>query len=253
MTRTAGDVYFSFASPYAWRAAAALASGLPLQWHPFWDPAEAAIRDELAERGASVVYTPMPFQKVLYGLHEMRRRAARERRSVALPRDRSAYWDVAHLAFLDARRQGAGGAFLQRAFAARWEEGRDITRVETLAALFHELELDTRALPSLTADRGLCREAAEALGRAYRLGIFGVPSFVCRQRCYWGVDRMDDFLSDLNGAWQRSDALAAVASGAEAAVGEPAEAVGAYSIPDPPPEVIESVGMYDYDHPGGCG
>jgi 2-hydroxychromene-2-carboxylate isomerase len=239
----AGDVYFSFASPYSWRAASLLRGESGLQWIPFWSPEGGNIRRQIEGRAAAVVYTPMPFQKVLYALRETRRCAAREGRRMALPRDRNAGWDLPHLAFLAARRAGLGEAFLRRAYQARWEDGRDITRVGQLSTLFEAIGLDSRVLTSLTEDSDVCEEAAEGLCRAYRHGVFGVPYFVHRQESYWGIDRMSEFLSDAQGPCEESDLPPS----------EPAKTARAGSIPDPPAEVLECVGMYDYDHPGGCG
>lgn len=243
MSRQRAEVFFSFVSPYAWNAALGLDRIDDIRWTPFWAPTSAEIRQRLERHGHQVLGSPMPFQKVLYALGHLRRRAAARGTAMALPRDRHADWDLPHLAFLAARKHGKERAFLLDAYTTRWVNGEDITSVECLARIFERIGLDSGAASSVQSDSDLWDEAADGLSRAYRNGVFGVPFFVGAHESYWGIDRMSDFVLELDEQTDHGEHAAAPDHDGSA------ESL----IPDPPPEVVDTIGMYDFDHPGGCG
>jgi 2-hydroxychromene-2-carboxylate isomerase len=243
MNRNCGEVFFSFVSPYAWKAALFLERYRNVRWTPFWVPVRQEIRQRLEARGHDVAVSPMPFRKVLYALGDLRRRAAARGEAMALPRDRHADWDLPHLAFLEAKRNAKDREFLMSAYRARWVNGDDITSTDGLARVFESVGLDSQVLTSLAGDHDVCEEAAEGLSRACRSGVFGVPFFVGGRESYWGIDRMSDFIRELDEQTEREDGSAGV---------EESRSAGTH-IPDPPPEVVDTIGMYDFDHPGGCG
>lgn len=81
--------------------------------------------------------------------------------------------------------------FLRRAFAAVWEEERDLGDPATVAALAREAGFDPE--PLLDRARGSTTEAIYALNleNAIAADVFGSPAYVLDGEVFWGQDRLD--------------------------------------------------------------
>jgi 2-hydroxychromene-2-carboxylate isomerase len=226
--------YVSFRSPYSWLAYRDLAGSYPdllrqLEWRPFWEPDEWS-RRLLVEAGGDFPYVDMSRAKSLYILQDVRRLARRRGLRLAWPVDRKPVWEVAHLAYLVAARQGHGPAFAAKVYEARWERGRDISDPATIAAIAADLGLDPDALAHAESNPEVRRDGVRALLDVCRDGVFGVPFFVAGRERFWGVDRLPDFIEAVTG---------------EAVTGDP-DVTAADAAPSPAPAA-------DQGHAGGCG
>jgi 2-hydroxychromene-2-carboxylate isomerase len=222
--------YFSFRSPYSWLAHEELlrlhpARAAALEWIPFWEPDEG-MTAELANAGGTFVYAAMSRAKHFYILQDVRRLCAERGLPMRWPVDRAPHWEVPHLAYLAAARQGAGERFAAAVFRARWHEGRDICRPETVRELAGEVGLDPAELAGAATDAELRAAGLAALLKVSRDGVFGVPFFVSGHDKYWGLDRLAAFLAAGGDGWQA-----------------PAAAGG--------PDLVEV--MAEPGHAGGCG
>lgn len=189
--------YFSLRSPYSWIGYRDLLDVYPdvaaaVQWLPFWEP-EPDLLHRLQAAGDSFPYVDMSRAKALYILQDVRRLARRRDLDMVWPVDRSPRWEVAHLAYLAAVRLDAGPAFIDAAYRARWESGRDISDPAVIGEIAVELGLDPAPLVKAADDPGLREEGLTALRAVARDGVFGVPFFVCGREKFWGVDRLADF------------------------------------------------------------
>lgn len=178
--------YFSFRSPYAWLAAERVEEelgplGVPVERIPIYPTPELFPNDPAA----------MP-EKVAYLVQDVRRLARERGLQVRFPSATDpGDWALSHAAFLGAEREGAGPAFMLRAFRKRWTEGLDLGDEAVLAAAAQEAGLGADVVLAAAHDEALRAEASEGWRRgAERDGIFGVPSFVYAGRLYWGQDRM---------------------------------------------------------------
>ena len=81
--------------------------------------------------------------------------------------------------------------FLRRAFAAVWEEERDLADPVVLAELAEEAGLDSAHLLDLA--QGSTTEAIYALNleNAVAADVFGSPAYVLDGEVFWGQDRLD--------------------------------------------------------------
>lgn len=177
--------YFSFRSPYSWLAAQDIDEQVPgahgeIAYVPFWEPDEMTL-SALRARGGEFLYTPMSRAKHLYILQDIKRLAAARERDVTWPVDVNPWWDLPHLAYLAAHRQGCGEDFMRATYRARWEQGRDICSRHTIAELAFEIGLPPAVLASAPEDAAIRAEGVEALFQCYRDGVFGVPFFICRR------------------------------------------------------------------------
>ncbi|MYT29272.1 MULTISPECIES: DsbA family protein [unclassified Streptomyces] len=234
-------IYFSFRSPFSWLALHQLRSQEPdilrrAEMIPYWDP-DSRTERALKERGAAVHYVQMSKAKHLYVLYDTRRLTQRFGLPMAWPVDRDPWWEVPHLAWLRARREGVAERFYDAVTRARWEQGLDICDPDTLAGLTVECGLSAGQLTSAANDPELREEGVDCLERAYHDDVFGIPYFRAGRDRFWGLDRTEEFLA----------AYRAVLSGTP----PPREPAGA--VPEVPGALREAVGAYDTDTAGGCG
>ncbi|MBU8860459.1 MULTISPECIES: DsbA family protein [unclassified Micromonospora] len=224
-------VHFSFRSPFSWLAITVLRRRVPdlderVTFVPFWNP-DAVTEAALRERGAELHYAPMSKAKHLYILHDTKRQAARVGVPMRWPIDDDPWWELPHLAWLCARRAGRARQFYEAACAARWERGEDICTVEAVERIAREAGLDPGPAARATDDPRIRAEAVDCLEQAYHDDIFGIPYFRIGRHRFWGLDRVDDFVAELE---------------YPTPVRRPAPAGAARRI-----------GAYDTDTAGGCG
>ncbi|MEU7588389.1 DsbA family protein [Micromonospora sp. NPDC049230] len=222
--------YFSLRSPYSWLTYLDLRDRYPdamdaMRWLPFWEPDERTTR-LIAEQGGRFDYSPMSRAKHLYILRDIRRLSRERNLEVTWPLDRNPHWEVSHLPFFAAQRQGVGRRYVDRVYQARWQEGRDISDPATIAAIGAEIGLADVA--DAVNDPVARQEGAAALAEAGRVGAFGVPFFVVDRDAFWGLDRLPQVISALRGHQAPAsrtddhagdDALVAAAGGASSTDG----------------------------------
>jgi 2-hydroxychromene-2-carboxylate isomerase len=236
--------YFSLRSPYSWLAYRDLLDRYPdvadrVRWEPFWEPDESW-RQVLAAAGVRFHYVEMSRAKALYVLQDVRRLARERGLAVCWPVDRAPRWEVAHIAFLRARRHGRGRPFVDAVYRARWEQGRDISDPATIGAIAAGLGLDSAELAGAAdlagaaEDPGLRDEVLDAFRALDRDGVFGVPFFVAGRERFWGLDRLAAFAAVVRG-------------------GGPAGAAAADEPLDETAHQAAGVAGGDAGHAGGCG
>jgi 2-hydroxychromene-2-carboxylate isomerase len=185
------DYYFSLVSPWAY-----------IGHSPFMDI--------VRRHGLSVNYKPVSLGSVFAqtgGLPLPQRAPARQRyRLVELQRWRDRrglafnihprHWpfDVKladRFAIAIQAAHGDPDPFLRRAFAAIWEEERNLAEPEVIAALAREAGLDPAPLFDLA--HGTTAEALYALNleNALAADVFGSPAYVLDGEVFWGQDRLE--------------------------------------------------------------
>jgi 2-hydroxychromene-2-carboxylate isomerase len=226
-------LYFSFRSPYSWMALHRIAVARPdyaeqVLLLPYWDPdptTEAALR----ARDAELHYVPMSKAKHLYILQDTKRIAARLGLSMAWPIDIDPWWEVPHLAWLRARRQGQGAELYAALCAARWGRGENICDPQVLRKAADAAGLDGTALAAAVDDPQTRAEGVDCLVRAYDDDVFGIPYGRVGRDRFWGLDRVDDFLRALG------------------------DTTGDDPGPGPVAASVPVSAAYDRDTAGGCG
>lgn len=225
-------VFFSFRSPFSWMALRRMSERLgDLEEHvdliPFFEP-DAESAAELERRGGTFHYVAMSKAKHLYILNDTKRLAQRFGYDLVWPVDVDPWWELPHLAWLRARSLGCQREFYTAVTAARWERGENICEEPVLGATLGRAGLPVADLLAAPHDPDIRREGVDALLQVYQDDVFGVPYFRSGPHRFWGVDRVDDFLSVL-------------LDGASPATGS--------GHPAP----LARVGAYDHDTAGGCG
>lgn len=193
--------YFSLRSPYSWLAYRELLDRYPdvadlVSWVPFWEP-DAASSALLAELGGEFPYSTMSRAKSLYVLQDVKRLATARGLSFRWPVDRAPVWEIPHLGYLVAERAGLGREYVELAYRARWEEGRNICDPSTVASIGSALGLPPDEVAGASSDPELRAAGALILLQICRDGVFGVPFFVSGFNRFWGMERLSSFVSSL--------------------------------------------------------
>jgi 2-hydroxychromene-2-carboxylate isomerase len=226
-------LFFSFRSPYSWLTVHRLRAAVPdavdrLDWYPYWDPDDRTSAG-LAARQAELHYVQMSRAKHLYLLLDTKRLAQGLGLPMAWPIDVDCWWELPHLAYLAARRQGRAMAFYDQIIAARWGRGEDVCTPEIVRKAAEAAGLDPDLAVNAPDDESIRAEALDCLVTAYEDDVFGIPYLRLGRHRFWGYDRLDAFLDHWHGVDGR---------GVDASVAPP--------VPVP-------VLAYDTDTAGGCG
>ncbi|MEV6304172.1 DsbA family protein [Actinoplanes sp. NPDC051861] len=190
-------LYFSFRSPYSWLAVRRLREVVPdlssaFDCMPYWDPDEQTSAG-LKARGGEFHYVQMSRAKHLYMLMDTKRLAAAHGITMAWPVDIDSWWELPHLAWLYARTQGREWEFYDAVVAARWGRAEDICTRPVIEAAAVRAGLDPSAAVLDEPERRA--EGVECLYRAYLDDVFGIPYLKWGPHRFWGVDRVEPFLS----------------------------------------------------------
>ncbi|MGX1852807.1 DsbA family protein [Streptomyces sp. NPDC055299] len=210
--------YFSLRSPYSWLAYGDLMARHPelvdrLQWLPFFEPDEVSAR-MLQERGGTFPYSEMSRAKNMYVLQDIGRITKSRGLTVNWPVDKDPVWEVPHLGYLVAAREGRGHDYIAAVYRARFGEGRNVCDPETIADIGRALGLDPEIISHAKDDQDLRAQGVDILMDVCKDGVFGVPFFVRGFTRYWGLDRLDAFVAHLRDKEPAGSAPPAAVAGA---------------------------------------
>jgi 2-hydroxychromene-2-carboxylate isomerase len=240
-------LYFSFRSPYSWLTLRRLRQVVPdlsaaMETLPYWDP-DATTSAALRERGGEFHYIQMSRAKHLYMLMDTKRLAGQHGIAMAWPVDVDAWWELPHLAWLRARRDGREWEFYDAIIEARWGRGDNICEPDVVRTAAARAGLDPGLVLGAPDDASIRAEAADCLYQAYLDDIFGIPYLKWGRHRFWGFDRLDAFLD----VWwpEQTD-------------GGPRPESRPEPRPEPQPGArptspLDGRESYDTDTAGGCG
>jgi 2-hydroxychromene-2-carboxylate isomerase len=191
-------LYFSFRSPYSWLTLHRLRTEVPgsldlMECYPYWDPDEQTSRG-LADRGGEFHYLQMSRAKHLYMLQDTKRLAQEFGMQMSWPVDVDPWWELPHLAWLLARREGVTWEFYDAVTQARWGRGDNICEPDVIRAVAEQAGLDPDRAVAAPDDPSIREEAVGCLYQAYLDDIFGIPYLKLGRHRFWGLDRLDAFL-----------------------------------------------------------
>ncbi|MCC2274666.1 2-hydroxychromene-2-carboxylate isomerase [Streptomyces sp. ET3-23] len=226
--------YFSLRSPYSWLAYQELTAHHPelvgsLEWVPFFEP-DAESSRMLEERGGRFPYSEMSRAKNMYVLQDIGRITKSRGVTVNWPVDKAPVWEVPHLGYLVAAREGRGHDYIAAVYRARFGEGRNICDPAVIADIGTALGIDPGVISTAKDDPELRAQGVDVLMDVCKDGVFGVPFFVHGFTRFWGLDRLDAFVEHLH-----------------------SKALPAASVPGPVNGVVGIGRSADDGHAGGCG
>jgi 2-hydroxychromene-2-carboxylate isomerase len=171
-------VYFSLRSPYSWLALHRLERlgprlGAELRLVPVYPREGSAFQNPAANHA-----------RLRYRIEDVGRMAQAYGLSVRLPPSADVRWELSHAAFTFAQERERGLAFALAAGSARFSRGRDLGDLAVLEEVAAIVGLDPAAVAGITA--------------GMQQGVFGVPFFVYEGHHFWGNDRLEWVLREID-------------------------------------------------------
>jgi len=184
------DFYFDFYSPYGYLASLrideiAARHGRRVNWKPFMLGATFSITGH-----QPLIDTPMMAD---YTLLDLQRSARLQAANFRMPDDYpKAALSCSRAYYLLVDEQPEQAVALAKAiYKAIFGEGKDGTRIELIAELARNLEIDAEALVPAMQTQPIKNRLKAETQAAINRGVFGSPFIFIGDEPFWGNDRLD--------------------------------------------------------------
>ena len=88
--------------------------------------------------------------------------------------------------------------YLKTFFNAYWQDNIDLTVNENISKLLNDLKIDHKKFFEGISKQKIKDELKNATNEAFKKEIFGAPTFVINNKIFWGQDRLEYALDELN-------------------------------------------------------
>ena len=187
-------VYFSLRSPYSWlalhrleRLGARLTAALRLV--PIYPRAGSNAPDPATNHA-----------RFRYIVEDVGRVAAAYGFRMKPPASLDVRWEIPHAAFSWADEQGRGLSFAREAGTARFVRGQDLGSLQVLGEIATIVGLAPEPALAAAQDPGRHARIEAGITAAGAAGVIGVPFFVYAGHRFWGNDRLDWVLREIDRA-----------------------------------------------------
>ena len=183
--------YFSFRSPYSWLALYRISlihNELPVEIQlipvfPSRDKDNVMLSDQKKEK---------------YIVKDVNRIASAYGLDMKWPEPFDTDWLAVHIAYIYAAEQGKGIPLCLAVYHARFVEGKDVGDEMMMREISLACGLDADTLIEAQTKRQYKRTLLQGMASAGEKGVFGVPFFVYKDSIYWGNDRLEWLLREIN-------------------------------------------------------
>ena len=88
--------------------------------------------------------------------------------------------------------------FFDVCFDAYWKNNFDISKKENIKKILIECDIETEDFEMGIKDKKIKDELKDLTNIAFQNDVFGAPTFVINQKLFWGQDRLEYALDELN-------------------------------------------------------
>ena len=88
--------------------------------------------------------------------------------------------------------------FFDVCFDAYWKNNFDISKEENIKKILIECDIETENFEMGIKDKKIKDELKDLTNIAFQNDVFGAPTFVINQKLFWGQDRLEYALDELN-------------------------------------------------------
>ena len=88
--------------------------------------------------------------------------------------------------------------YLKTFFNAYWQDNVDLTMEKNITKLLNKLNIDYKEFFNGIAKQEIKYQLRNDTNDAFKKEIFGAPTFVVNKKIFWGQDRLDYALDELN-------------------------------------------------------
>ena len=83
-------------------------------------------------------------------------------------------------------------------FDAYWKDNQDLSKIENIAKLLTVIKIDSEDFFKSIKEQPIKNKLKELTSEAFEKEVFGAPTFIVKNKIFWGQDRLEYALDELN-------------------------------------------------------
>ena len=83
-------------------------------------------------------------------------------------------------------------------FDAYWKYNQDLSNIENISKLLSDLKIDSEEFFKSLKEQSVKDKLIKLTTEAFQKEVFGVPTFIINNKIFWGQDRLEYALEELN-------------------------------------------------------
>jgi len=88
--------------------------------------------------------------------------------------------------------------YLNAFFDAYWKDNQDLSKIENISKLLSKIKIDTEEFFKSIKDQSVKNKLINLTSEAFKKEVFGAPTFIVNNKIFWGQDRLEYALDELN-------------------------------------------------------
>ena len=89
--------------------------------------------------------------------------------------------------------------YLDTFFECYWNKNLDLSNEDEFSKILKDLEIDQEKFRNGIKDQSIKNKLKELTNEAFKKEVFGAPTFIVNNKIFWGQDRLEYALDELNG------------------------------------------------------
>ena len=88
--------------------------------------------------------------------------------------------------------------YLNTFFDAYWKHDQNLSKIENITKLLNNIQIDCEEFFKSIKEQSIKNELKNLTSEAFKKEIFGAPTFISNNKIFWGQDRLDYAIEELN-------------------------------------------------------
>jgi len=88
--------------------------------------------------------------------------------------------------------------YLNIFFDAYWKDNQNLSKIENIAKLLRKIQIDSEEFFKSIKEQSIKDKLKNLTSEAFKKEVFGAPTFVVNNKIFWGQDRLEYALDELN-------------------------------------------------------
>ena len=88
--------------------------------------------------------------------------------------------------------------YLNAFFDAYWKDNQDLSKIENFTKLLSKIKIDSEEFFKSIKEQSIKNKLKNLTSEAFGKEVFGAPTFIVNNKIFWGQDRLEYALDELN-------------------------------------------------------
>ena len=88
--------------------------------------------------------------------------------------------------------------YLNAFFDAYWKDNQDLSKIENFTKLLSKIKIDSEEFFKSIKEQPIKNKLIKLTSEAFEKEVFGAPTFIVNNKIFWGQDRLEYALDELN-------------------------------------------------------